>query len=167
MAKAATAGPSQGSTGWQAARVAMPGLPGAACHSRTCDTSCPDCLRSYGNARRHALLDWRLALDLLELTTGQPLTTSRSLPSEDKWIESAAKALHSSPTIIHGVPAIVTSDNCVLLTHPLWRQEPAHFDPVQLAAVEEAEAQHRRVRLHDIRAFRRNPISIWDYLSRS
>ncbi len=30
----------------------------------SCDSSCPDCLRSYDNRRLHPYLDWRLALDL-------------------------------------------------------------------------------------------------------
>ncbi|MFD4438376.1 DEAD/DEAH box helicase [Nocardia sp. NPDC058519] len=134
-------------------------------HSGTCDTSCPDCLRSYSNARRHPLLDWRLALDMLELTTGQPLTVSRSLPAEGKWMESAARALDSSSfmTIEH-VPAVIRDGNCVLLTHPLWRMEPAYFDAMQQSAFKCAEGQFQNVALHDIRAFRRNPISIWEYL---
>ena len=29
-------------------------------HSDSCDRSCPDCLRNYGNRFSHGLLDWRL-----------------------------------------------------------------------------------------------------------
>ncbi|WP_207547057.1 DUF1998 domain-containing protein, partial [Mycolicibacterium fortuitum] len=59
-------------------------------HAENCDTSCPDCLRSYNNAQRHALLDWRLALDVLELVIGEPFTASRSLPTCGEWMDAAA-----------------------------------------------------------------------------
>ncbi|MDG1858902.1 MAG: DUF1998 domain-containing protein, partial [Emcibacteraceae bacterium] len=35
-----------------------------------CDKSCPDCLRTYSNRFNHGLLDWRLALDMMELFLG-------------------------------------------------------------------------------------------------
>src|SRR5688572_11550973 len=36
-------------------------------HAVACDTSCPDCLRSYSNLAYHNLLDWRLAVDMAAL----------------------------------------------------------------------------------------------------
>ena len=36
-----------------------------------CDSSCYDCLRDYRNQSAHSLLDWRLALDLLEVLAEQ------------------------------------------------------------------------------------------------
>ena len=55
------------------------------CHSRreTATVSCPDCLRSLlKTGFSHGLLDWRLALDLAELTLALPLGTGR-------WIDGA------------------------------------------------------------------------------
>src|SRR5439155_5485049 len=46
-------------------------------HSKDCDASCPDCLRSYDNRQLHSVLDWRLALDVAELATGKTLSLSR------------------------------------------------------------------------------------------
>ena len=134
-------------------------------HSARCDTSCPDCLRSYNNSRRHGLLDWRLALDILELVMGESMNTSRSLPSEGEWMDAAANGLNgASKVVIGGVPAIVRQENCVLLRHPLWRSESAYFAPMQRASNASAEQQFRNVVSHDLREFRRNPISIWKYL---
>ena len=48
-------------------------------HARYCTVSCPDCLRSYDNRRLHGALDWRLALDMLDLAAGKPLKTERWL----------------------------------------------------------------------------------------
>ena len=36
-----------------------------------CTVSCPDCLRSYDNRRLHGALDWRLALDMMDLAAGR------------------------------------------------------------------------------------------------
>jgi hypothetical protein len=39
-------------------------------HRERCFSSCPDCLRHYGNRFGHAQLDWRLGLDLLDMLCG-------------------------------------------------------------------------------------------------
>jgi len=45
-------------------------------HSNNCFGSCYDCLRNYGNRFSHAVLDWRLGLDLLALLSGRELSLS-------------------------------------------------------------------------------------------
>jgi len=42
-------------------------------HPLTCTTSCYHCLRNYFNRNDHKNLDWRLALDLLELLDGRDI----------------------------------------------------------------------------------------------
>lgn len=134
-------------------------------HSQRCDTSCPDCLRSYDNSRKHALLDWRLALDMLELATGVEMIISRSLPATAKWMDTAAAALKDSKVEQIGqVPVITRNEKCVMLCHPLWRLEPAFFTDTQAAAFSEAEDRFKSVELEDVRSFRRNPLVIWSHL---
>jgi DEAD/DEAH box helicase domain-containing protein len=136
-----------------------------AVHTSKCDISCPDCLRSYDNSRRHALLDWRLALDLLELATGQDLTVSRSLPSWAQWMEVAANGLQGARLEqIEELPVIVRGDKCVLLIHPLWRKEMAYFTESQAMAFDEAQDRFASVALEDVRAFRRNALCVWSEL---
>ncbi|WP_280332725.1 DEAD/DEAH box helicase [Nocardia wallacei] len=134
-------------------------------HLDRCDTSCPDCLRSYDNSRQHALLDWRLALDMLELCTGAELTVSRSLPPEAKWMEAAAQALLGSQVdLIKNVPIITRQDRCVMLCHPLWRLDSAYFTDAQAVAFDEAQRRFASVAVEDIRRFRRNPLAILPHL---
>ena len=45
--------------------------------STTVDSSCYGCLRAYENQAYHALLDWRLARDWIDLIRGEVLDTSR------------------------------------------------------------------------------------------
>src|ERR1700736_4321922 len=40
-------------------------------HSESCTTSCQHCLRHYGNRMNHQSLDWRLALDMVEMLSGR------------------------------------------------------------------------------------------------
>ncbi|ORA38208.1 DEAD/DEAH box helicase [Mycobacterium aquaticum] len=134
-------------------------------HKDRCDTSCPDCLRSYDNARQHALLDWRLALDMLELAAGVEMTVSRSLPSTGIWMDVAAQALSGSRTEhIDDIPLITRNERCVMLIHPLWRADPEFFTDTQAAAYEAATERFRSVVLEDIRAFRMNPLVVWRHL---
>nr|WP_239652094.1 DEAD/DEAH box helicase [Mycobacterium sp. UM_NZ2] len=134
-------------------------------HRERCDTSCPDCLRTYHNSRQHSLLDWRLALDMLELANGEPLTLSRSLSADEPWIKTAAAAMDASVGSINYVPILTRNDSCVVLCHPLWRLEPALFNDDQAEAYDEATDRFRHVDVQDIRVFRTNPLSVWAQLN--
>ncbi|MFF3566887.1 DEAD/DEAH box helicase [Nocardia jiangxiensis] len=129
-------------------------------HLERCDTSCPDCLRSYDNSRQHALLDWRLALDMLELCTGAELTVSRSLPPTAKWMEAAAHALGAQLDLIKDLPIITRDGRCVMLCHPMWHLDPAFFTDAQTVAFDEAAGRFASVAMEDVRNFRRNPLTI-------
>ena len=99
-------------------------------HENDCDSSCYDCLRDYGNAPEHALLDWRLGLDLLRLgaTTG-----AVEAPTLDGYwegvVERSALALKdglvsASIEIVEGLTCIVDSGLLkAVLVHPFW---PSH-----------------------------------------
>ena len=104
-------------------------------HSSACSTSCPDCLRSYDNRRLHAYLDWRLALDMLELADGGNLAWVR-------WRELAirsAAALSAEPELelkaetVESYPVIVqrSTGRAVILGHPLWRRSPDQWTEEQ------------------------------------
>lgn len=136
-----------------------------AVHGRTCDLSCPDCLRSYDNARRHAHLDWRLAIDLLELVAGGTLTLDRSLPPNVELMAPAAAALSGAEVQMLGpVPALSRGDKCVLLAHPLWRCDEDWFTKEQADAHVLATEAYESVVWRDVRDFRRNPLSVWPHL---
>jgi DEAD/DEAH box helicase domain-containing protein len=92
-------------------------------HASRCSSSCPDCLRSYNNRRIHGYLDWRLALDTVELALGKELDL-------DRWFHNAEEALkgisHNRPNIEfemnHGLPVLKNHDTKIALIfgHPLW-----------------------------------------------
>ncbi|WP_062516823.1 DEAD/DEAH box helicase [Demequina gelatinilytica] len=135
-------------------------------HAAKCDVSCPDCMRSYDNSRKHPLLDWRLALDMLELFSGRELTLGRSLLAGNEVYEVAARALPGAEARSYGeVPAIVSGRKCVLLAHPLWRVEEAWLDDAQAVAQVQAQAMDGLdVQWFDARRFRLNPVSVMPLL---
>ncbi len=95
-------------------------------HGNDCDSSCYDCLRDYGNAGEHALLDWRLGLDLLQIAVNQQVHP----PTLDGyWRPIVIVATQSLNNAIEGSEVeIRASLNCIvhndvlrhILIHPLW-----------------------------------------------
>jgi DEAD/DEAH box helicase domain-containing protein len=103
--------------------------------SHSCDTSCPDCLRSYDNMRMHPSLDWRLGLDVADLIQGQ-------VPNWERWknlsfriADSICSALNQHGQIdlneISGYPILVSKSlgTALLMGHPLWAKHDAHLGP--------------------------------------
>ena len=116
-------------------------------HSQTCMPSCPDCLRSWDNRRHHSSLDWRLALDMLDLAAGEEVKL-------DRWFsvgfDRAAALQRQYPDIIRadersGVPVLLgqgdAAGRAVLLGHPLWWRDGRHLAVEQAAAQVELEAE--------------------------
>jgi DEAD/DEAH box helicase domain-containing protein len=100
-----------------------------------CTVSCPDCLRSYDNRRLHGALDWRLALDILDLAAGGPLKTGRWLShgalAAEVFVQSTRNSL--SYAIIEGLPVLLNmaKGKAVILGHPLWRRDLEHVTEQQ------------------------------------
>jgi len=91
-----------------------------------CDSSCYRCLRDHSNAAYHALLDWRLAVDLLHLGTGDPIDhregdrlgemLTRDFCRDFGWEATGAADM---PTAID---TAFTPNLAMVVTHPLERQ---------------------------------------------
>lgn len=93
-----------------------------------CDSSCPDCLRSYDNRHLHPMLDWRLALDIAELALGRRASAGRWAPITRRTAERFADAFSDALGHIEvgeqaGVPFVAHGQRVVGLGHPLWRSD--------------------------------------------
>ncbi|MCL3836863.1 DEAD/DEAH box helicase [Aeromicrobium duanguangcaii] len=105
----------------------------------TCDASCPDCLRSYDNRHLHPHLNWRLALDVAELSLGQPLNLKRWQAAGRRTATQFARAFSDALGQVDvgeedGIPFVAHGQRVVGLGHPLWRFDspsatatPTHF----------------------------------------
>jgi DEAD/DEAH box helicase domain-containing protein len=135
-------------------------------HSGSCDSSCPDCLRNYGNRFSHALLDWRLALDVVELTLGLPIELSRWLgPGLDRSLASFSLLCEQMgrPLVIedHGsLRCLVRGGSSLVLGHPLWSSVEGTAQPAQLQAQHGLRAAHglgTTIHFVDVRDFALRP----------
>ncbi|MGC4154861.1 MAG: DEAD/DEAH box helicase [Propionicimonas sp.] len=103
-------------------------------HASNCSASCYRCLRDYRNMSYHALLDWRLARDLLSvLRTGQlQVDTARLQQTLSVW------ATGYSAQLMPGIPGAARfqhprlGDHVVIVKHPLEASED-DLIPDQLA----------------------------------
>ena len=117
-------------------------------HDTDCDTSCPKCLREYGNMPYHPLLDWRLAFDMTRLALDGNAPIDFSLPYWNTFVPRVASAYFQgmglTPTMLGGLHAGVNiaRQEATILIHPLWdHQNRANWRPELATAA--AEAQQR------------------------
>lgn len=111
-------------------------------HAQACDTSCPDCLRSYSNLAYHSVLDWRLAVDMARLALDSAALITLSSPLWSRIAGIAALTLAGArpgyqQTTLAGLPAITNGRDVIVITHPLWLPTPT--SPEIAAAWDEAE----------------------------
>jgi DEAD/DEAH box helicase domain-containing protein len=144
----------------------------SATHSAMCDTSCPDCLRSYENRQVHGLLDWRLALDVADLASGGQLVLSRWLDRGTALATGFVKAYQSAVDVraleLCGLAALLNAKNgrAILLGHPLWRHEKDFWTAEQAEACEEARETSgaSQVLASDLFVLARQPQAIYTQL---
>ena len=136
-----------------------------------CDSSCYRCLRDHSNAAYHPLLDWRLAVDLLRVGTGNSIdhqeaawmaeSLTRDFCREFDWQTVTAASRPAAMDTAYAPIAMV-------VTHPLERQ--SHPLPPPLAAAERElssqviNGQHPRVEFASTYQLVRRPGVIWSRL---
>ena len=131
-------------------------------HADRCMPSCPDCLRSWDNRRHHAALDWRLALDMLDLAAGEPLNEERWLSVGRKLASDFVKLIPSLRVEDYsGVPVLVTDDaanqRAVVLGHPLWWRDRRYSTVLQENVYLDLEDAGREARASDPFEFSLSP----------
>ncbi len=106
-------------------------------HAERCDSSCYDCLRDYGNAAEHTLLDWRLGLDLLRMAAEENCGIPKLDGYWEKVVERAAHALKNGIQDARiekhdGLTCVIERKQlCVVLVHPFWQ---SYYSPLQALA---------------------------------
>jgi DEAD/DEAH box helicase domain-containing protein len=141
-------------------------------HGAACTASCPGCLRNYENRFNHWALDWRLGLDVVDLVLGLDLDHSH-------WADRTRRLMHSFQSgygphlaiqeeVVNGLPVLFTKVGrgaAVVIGHPLWRHEDAHWNPqVRRAATELRGRGLSRVTVSDTYVLDRTPIKLFNAL---
>jgi hypothetical protein len=130
--------------------------------ANACRTSCPDCLRDFSNLPYHAILDWRLGLDIarLALDPGAPIDfTVPYWQGLDAAVASpyfAARPGWQQMTIA-GLQAGRRGNVVEIITHPLWDCDPNRFGPQLAAAHAQAIAGGNQVRFKSLFEVLRRP----------
>ncbi len=140
-------------------------------HVTDCSGSCMDCLRSYDNRRLHGSLDWRLALDMLDLLAGDRLNPSRWEQLADQAVSAVAAT--SLMSLTRGVTsggvhflASQSSGRAVMVGHPLWQRDEDYAVEEQIEAFDEIEAGPGRlgVSRSDVFQVLREPLAVLRWL---
>ena len=145
-------------------------------HRMNCDVSCPDCLRSYDNRLLHSVLNWKLSLDMAEVSAGHALSEARWLGSAFQSAQGFANAFKLSglefvaERFASSAGVFNTDQNrLVVLSHPLWRKQQP-FWPASLQAIMD-QAMHRYptadCQIVDLYSFGKNPEGIFTWLVQS
>jgi len=144
-------------------------------HGIACTSSCPGCLRNYENRFNHWALDWRLGLDVVDLALGRSLDVSLWSDRTEALMESFANGygphLRIESHTANGLPVLVAPEGggaAVIIGHPLWRHENAHWSP----EVRRAEAELRgrgmsSVTVSDTYVLDRTPSKLFSQLLQS
>ena len=136
-----------------------------------CDSSCYRCLRDHSNAAYHPLLDWRLAVDLLSLGTGEPIDYTESDQFARLLVRDFCRDFDWNATDAGGVAAAVDTEFgglAMVATHPLERQVaplPARLARAERDLVRQAPEQSpMRVEFVSTYQLVRRPGVVWSRL---
>jgi len=134
-------------------------------HTDVCDSSCPDCLRSYDNRRIHGYLDWRLGLDMVELISGRELSLGRWFGPAPDSVGKFARAFDEIEVLgAASLPTLVNTRarRAVVLGHPLWLNDQANFTEEQADAVDDIQSSlGYSVITRDLFTMERNPLQVF------
>lgn len=128
-----------------------------------CDSSCPDCLRSYNNRLLHGSLDWRLALDMFDLAIGNEI-------DHERWLAHGASAAANIATVGQGSYDVIElaglkalhseyDGKISILGHPLWRRDSEGWNSLQKEAYSAAQRlyPHCQAEFSDVREALQRP----------
>ena len=121
-------------------------------HAEECATSCHECLLDFFNRPYHAILDWRLALDMAYMLTTKDGSLSLN-PGEGHWsplvygdsspVRTTLEGLNYVPYpgdfngLVGYTRELGNSNKLIIIRHPLWNDS----HPVWMKAKLEAEGR--------------------------
>jgi len=103
-----------------------------------CDSSCYRCLRDHSNAAYHPLLDWRLAVDLLNLGDGGDISVTQSDTLARSLIADFCTNFDWQPETASQVPAASAhypGGPGMLVCHPLERRRTPRSPRLETAVL--------------------------------
>ena len=141
-------------------------------HRVACTSSCPGCLRNYENRFSHWALDWRLGLDVVDLALGRPLDPAnwadRTAALMQSFSDGYGQHIRVEQAVVNGLPALIAHEGpgaAIVIGHPLWRHEDAHWNPEVRRATTELHGRGlAHVTVSDTYVLDRTPIKLFNAL---
>ena len=141
-------------------------------HRVACTSSCPGCLRNYENRFSHWALDWRLGLDVVDLALGRPLDPAnwadRTAALMQSFSDGYGQHIRVEQAVVNGLPALIAPEGpgaAIVIGHPLWRHEDAHWNPEVRRATTELHGRGlAHVTVSDTYVLDRTPIKLFNAL---
>jgi len=141
-------------------------------HGIACTSSCPGCLRNYENRFNHWALDWRLGLDVVDLVLGRSLDPAnwagRTTALMQSFTDGYGRHVQVEQAVVNGLPTLIAPDGrgaAVVIGHPLWRHEEAHWSPQVRRAVTQLRGRGlAHVTVSDTYVLDRTPIKLFNAL---
>ncbi|MBK9622567.1 MAG: hypothetical protein IPO31_25580 [Candidatus Obscuribacter sp.] len=127
-----------------------------------CRTSCPDCLRDYGNLPYHSILDWRLGMDIARLALDPRAALDFSVSYWQGLDALVAGPYFAAlpgwqPLTFAGLQAGQRANLVEIITHPLWSHDLNNLCPQLAAAYAQAVAAGNQVKFKSIFEVMRRP----------
>ena len=97
-------------------------------HEKNCSSSCYDCLRDYYNQHHHHLINWRVALDIANLSRQANTKLDFSQSHWKSYLDNQLfprleNKLSGKHSLVNGANILQTNDLTYLLVHPFWSEE--------------------------------------------
>lgn len=135
-------------------------------HHAHCTSSCPDCLRAWDNQPLHGALDWRLALDMLDLAAGETLDLNRWFGNTKAFVEGINRVAPGQVSVeligeLHAPLVILPNKKAVVLVgHPLWIRDGEEIAPelASLRKAVDAKYPSSRIEISDFFEMDRTPL---------
>ncbi|MBU5423420.1 DEAD/DEAH box helicase [Cellulomonas hominis] len=131
-----------------------------------CDSSCPDCLRSWDNRHLHPALDWRLALDVADLAMGRDLRLARwfdLVPGAVSAFDAGFRSMFEQPyavEIVDDLHVLVHGNRAVVIGHPLWSRSVEHETELQRSVADGLKGRGMTVTWSDARTLRNRGVFV-------
>ena len=132
-------------------------------HAAHCDTSCNQCLRDYSNMPYHGLLDWRLALDMARIASGDKEIdlTSDWNERQNPW-QPAISTIPDTMSMlgfghreeVNGLRAFIrrggNQAKILIEIHPLWQRDHPRYRETE----QQLHAKYAGYEVADMNPFR-------------